>query len=733
MHFTPPGTLPFGSRLPGYERKTFGYSFQIRDDPIKKQTNVITKTLIPASRDKPLISLQHTSNKKDTFLPKLHHSNQEHIFSLPKTPFLSKLEKSTLENNDKIEKVLPKDSINFGYLPPKEEKIENGPPAPPEADYLPPNPYELPKLGTTQSSLLTGYLPPKEEPISFPSSDYLPPNKDIKNIQLDYLPPKLDYLPPTEEPLDIPQTDYLPPKKKEEITNLDLSYLPPKEEKLDPPDSDYLPPKQEFQFPETDYLPPKQEFQLPETDYLPPKQEFQLPETDYLPPQKEVSLPLTLDYLPPEEKTDLLEVDYLPPNKETPELPISSYLPPSEEISSQDLLKLKEDSLESVSLPQNFIVQPKTPLFGFHDSSSPDLGYLVPEHQKQSFVLNEFSFTPLDVKFDDTTKKPFPFSLIRDRQENPVKAYSNYVNKQSKEESLKPYSIVSEVSHTKAKPLKIEPVHQPYGLVSENTHTPIKPVLGDAMIHAYGLIGEKKKLPIRPIKENTSKEPYGLIAENKDESVKPLLGDAMNNPYALVGDIKHHTVKPIAESNPSKPFSLIREEEHSIIVPDKSTNLKTPLSVIYSHTDKRIIPTRDQIVLNPISLKNSYNSNVIVGGSKKDSIHRKVVSSSRSECKVNQECSVKDICIDGSCIEACTITKGLCVGHSMCKTRNHVPGCICPDTFTAVMMMERGAMKFDCMPMQMMSSPRPTNVPFRVLSSSFMSPLGVLCKKINSA
>ena len=113
---------------------------------------------------------------------------------------------------------------------------------------------------------------------------------------------------------------------------------------------------------------------------------------------------------------------------------------------------------------------------------------------------------------------------------------------------------------------------------------------------------------------------------------------------------------------------------------------------------------------NENALLNRKNNNILSRLSEKDFAmisnvhepgkHRDKSDEIIGECSVNRDCKYEEICLHGSCQNACSITSGRCIGKSMCQTVQHVPSCLCPRRYIAVTLRHNGIEEYDCELMQ---------------------------------
>ncbi|XP_047484063.1 uncharacterized protein LOC125035839 isoform X1 [Penaeus chinensis] len=196
VYYATPDQLPFGARLPGYEKIDYAYGYQIRDNQGPKNVETLPTTTVK------------TATEKDSVLGSFHSLFfPESLHLTP--PDKEYLDPSPQSQSPKVDQPQVKSFLEVGgaYLPPDLDfKAELPSPAAPSDQYLPPEPETKFEAITTPPLPSNEYLPPdfeiKSEPTPTtpptPADAYLPPN----HIRSTELPPFLsEYLPP---PLDLP-------------------------------------------------------------------------------------------------------------------------------------------------------------------------------------------------------------------------------------------------------------------------------------------------------------------------------------------------------------------------------------------------------------------------------------------------------------------------------------------------------------------------------------------------
>ncbi|KAB7503373.1 hypothetical protein Anas_01512 [Armadillidium nasatum] len=273
--------LPFGARLPGYEKPLFAYSYTIKDGENDHNTN---------------------SHFKDVKLASLHNLPIDHSSeSTENVIYLHDL--NIFKQNKRVEIKHTNKFLDQEYLPPATEqsfipKLT--------LDYLQP---ETPKPSSPK--LDQSYLPPEEKKGSPSVTSFFIAPESLLDI-------KSDSSPATEQSF-IPKLtlDYLPPEAPKPLTpKLDQSYLPPEEQKGSPSATSFFiapespldiksDPSQETLIDSlnVNYLPPDKN--LNELNLVSEIRDIQTDST-----KESSSVTLNESYLPPS-----LDLSYLPPEK----------------------------------------------------------------------------------------------------------------------------------------------------------------------------------------------------------------------------------------------------------------------------------------------------------------------------------------------------------------------------------------------------------------------------------
>ncbi|RXG57952.1 Slit-like protein 1 protein [Armadillidium vulgare] len=373
--------LPFGARLPGYEKPLFAYSYTIKDGENDHNTNSHFKDVKFASLHNFPIDHSSESSENVIYLHDLNiiKQNKSNDFSDKNTTD----DQTTTKELTHIKENIPQNpeiDSKLLKLETKNEKVKT--------DI---NRNEI--ILNTQHLLSTYLTPPKKNEIKIPTLDYLPPKEEIHSsgdeVKLTNKFLDQEYLPPAIEQSFIPKTtlDYLPPETPKPLT-------PKLEKKGSPSTTSFFIAPESLSDSKPDSSSASEQSFIPNLtlDYLPPEAPKPLTpklEQSYLPPEeKKGSSSATSFFIAPESLldiksdsspetlTDSLNVNYLPPNKNLNDLNLVS------DIRDKQTYSTKESS--SVILNESYLPPQKN----LNSKPSLDLSYLPPEKNEKSTASN---------------------------------------------------------------------------------------------------------------------------------------------------------------------------------------------------------------------------------------------------------------------------------------------------------------------------------------------------------
>ncbi|XP_064094899.1 uncharacterized protein LOC135207217 [Macrobrachium nipponense] len=590
--------LPFGARLPGYERIQYAYGYQI---PEKSGAQTAQSVSFPAN----VLETHTPAETRAVVIPP--SSLPEDSTTLKSTPSTTEVVViAQAPNHSSPNTSIVKDQtiswLNSTYFP----QFPNLNLSPPENEHestakiteQSPESYHLPetriKTETTLSFLQTGYLPPEQDFLTKPpQTPPLPPADS-------YLPPNLGTVPTASESKSEDSTlkfGHLldTTEHKSDSVLLETSYLPPR------PDPVSKGEKHELDVPslESSYLPPNPdpilEFEV--------KSEPPLPDISYLPPNTDPAATIT------DSVTRTPQATILNNDKPLILIPISS--PPMKPAEASEMQRNEGLTV----LPLGIVGEGKDPLVK-----------VVAEKMNAApaGVIVEYRNQP--ITFSSDTKIPTPTGVVGEIEEGPIKFSAERKNS------------------------------PPTGVILEQEDSPV--TISREIKHAppVGVIEKYENLPIKFSSETESPVPYAVTGEVKPEKIKPVRKHVDIPPYAVVPETRDAVIRAQAKPPPARPVGVISE-----------------------------------ITENALEAQ-AYPQPVVVAAIPKDN----------AACTQNHECSEEEICMDGMCVNACIIAVGLCVGNAVCRARRHIPGCVCPDMFTAVTIRGHEQDQYDCMPMMMM-------------------------------
>lgn len=414
---------------------------------------------------------------------------------------------------------------------------------------------------------------------------------------------------------------------------------------LTPPDKEYLPPSPDPQSPKADQPPVETLLEISD-GYLPPDLELK---TDPPPPPA-----LSDQYLPPDPATKpkasstppppLPSDEYLPPNLPTRTEPpppfLSEYLPPP-----PDLL----EPVDRVSLNP---ILPNLP--------KPAVGAVWKvEEQKSPLEGKEPTLQPLSIQ---TAHKDAPIEFVG--------------------------------KYTTSPPLGI--VGVPEERITAVTKETIKPPLG--------VVAAVEDPPLHFQSETPPEPPVGAIGEPIDKIIIADSEKTVQPPLSIVGDLKTNKIHFESETTTLAPFAIISELQPEPIRFQSEVFQPQPYALVSEPQENIIRAHAEQPKLGPYAVIGEPIDNAIKAEAHSRPVVVGAIAEDNPACEKNIHCAEDQICKDGLCINACVIAAGLCVGHAKCVARRHIPGCVCPDMFTAVTRRRSGHDQYDCMPMMMMAA-----------------------------
>lgn len=198
------------------------------------------------------------------------------------------------------------------------------------------------------------------------------------------------------------------------------------------------------------------------------------------------------------------------------------------------------------------------------------------------------------------------------------------------------------------------------GVLSHTEHTPLTAVAEKNQKRASGVIGSIRSAPVTYVAERNPNPPVGVIGE-KYSSPSLTVAKTKHQQPSIVGTIGEIVERPI------------RVNSYHVT--------HRPLAV-HAHT------TADTLI------PQGSPSRVVVG----------VERQSSPVCTRNSECADDEVCLREKCVQGCVLARGLCVGHAVCTTNNHIPACLCLNMGTTITRRRGGQERYDCMPMAMMGT-----------------------------
>lgn len=430
-----------------------------------------------------------------------------------------------------------------------------------------------------------------------------------------------------------------------------------------PPDKEYLPPSPQSQNPKADQPPVKSFLEVGDA-YLPPDLDFKT-EVPYPPA-------LSDQYLPPEPETKFEAIPTPPP-------PSNEYLPPDFETKSEPAPTTPPSPADAY-LPPNHIRSTEPPHF---------LSEYLPPPPDPPASSDRGSLHPIP----PTLPKPATGAAWKVEQESPVggdqptlqplgiqTAHNDAPVEFVGQYTTSPALGVVGVPEDRVTAVKKETVKPPLGVVVAAEDPPLHFKAEAPVQLPVGAIGELKDEIIIADSEKTSQPPLSIVSDLGTRKIYFQSETSKLAPYAVISELQPETIEFQSEVFQPPPLALVSELQNTIRAYAEQPN-PSPYAVVGEPVDNAI-------------KAEAHSRPVVVGA----------IAKANPVCEQNDDCADDQICLDGLCVNACVIATGLCVGHASCVARRHIPGCVCPDMFTAVTHSRSGQDQYDCMPMMMMAA-----------------------------
>ncbi|XP_066980062.1 uncharacterized protein [Macrobrachium rosenbergii] len=779
--------LPFGARLPGYERIQYAYGYQI---PEKSKAQAAQSVSFPAN-----VLLTHTpaETRKEVISSSPLHEDSTTLESTASTTEVVVVTQAPNHSSPKTS--IPKDQtiswLNSTYFP----QLLNLNLSPPENEHeftaklteQSPESYHPPeaklKTETALPSLQTGYLPPERDfliespqaPPLPPADSYLPPNlgtvSNVSESKSEGLTLKSGHLLDTAE-------------HKSDSALLETSYLPPKPDPVSKIEKHEL----DFPLPESSYLPPnpdpilefedKSEPPLPDISYLPPNTDLvaKITESVTKPPQTKISnndeplilIPILSPPMKPAEEFEIQRNEGLTvlPLNAAPAGVIGEYenqpvtfssdrkIPtPAGVVGEYENQPVKFSSDRKIPTPAGVVGEYENqPITFSSDRKIPTPAGVVGEYENQPItfssdrkiptpagVVGEYENQP--ITFSSDRKIPTPAGVVGEYENQPITFSSD-------RKIPTPAGVVGEYENQPISFSSDRKIPTPAGVVGEYENQPITFSSDRKIPTPAGVVGEYENQPITFSSDRKIPTPAGVVGEYENQPITFSSDRKIPTPAGVVGEIEEGPIKFSAERKNSPPTGAILELEDSPITFSREIKHTPPVGVIeeyenlpikfssetespvpYAITGEvkpgkikpvrkpvdispyAVVPeTRDAVIrahakpptARPVGVISEITENAIEAHSYQQPVVVAAIPKDNAACTQNHECSEEEICMDGMCINACIIAIGLCIGNAVCHARRHIPGCVCPDMFTAVTIRGSEQDQYDCMPMMMM-------------------------------
>ncbi|XP_063599023.1 proteoglycan 4-like isoform X1 [Penaeus indicus] len=455
---------------------------------------------------------------------------------------------------------------------------------------------------------------------------------------------------------------------------------------LTPPDKEYLDPSPQSQSPKVDQPPVKSFLEVGDA-YLPPDLGSKVevpspaaPSDQYLPPEPETKFEAITTPPPPSN-------EYLPPDFETKSEPTPTTLPPpADAYLPPDFETKSEPTPTTLPPPADAYLPPNIR----STELPPFLSEYLPPPPDPPASSNRGSLHPIP----PTLLKPAAGAAWKVEQESPVGGDQPTLQPLGIQTAHNDAPVEFVGQYTPSPPLGVEGV--PDDRVTAVKEETVKPPLG--------VVAAAEDPPLHFKAEAPAQLPVGAIGELKDEIIIADSEKTALPPISIVGDLGTNKIYFQSETAKLEPYAIISEIQPETIKFQSEVVHPPPLALVSELQKNSIRAYAEQPKPSPYAVVGEPVDNAIKAEAHSRPVVVGAIAKANPACEQNDNCADDQICMDGLCVNACVIATGLCVGHASCVARRHIPGCVCPDMFTAVTHSRSGQDQYDCMPMMMMAA-----------------------------
>lgn len=447
-----------------------------------------------------------------------------------------------------------------------------------------------------------------------------------------------------------------------------------------PPDKEYLPPSPQSQSPKADQPPGESLLEVGDA-YLLPALDFKTevaspsaPSDQYLPPEPE-----TKSEAPPPPPSN----DYLPPDIETKSEappPSNDYLPPDIETKSKATPTLPPPPADEY-VPPNNVTRTDPPPF---------LSEYLPPPPDPPAPSDRGSLRPIP----PTLPKPAAGAAWKIEQESPV---------EGDQPTLQPLGIQTTYSEAPVEFVGQYPASPPLGIVGVPEDR-VTAVTKETVKPPLGIVAAAEDPPLHFKAEAPAQLPVGAIGELQDKLIIADSKKTAQPPLSVVGDLGTNKIYFQSETSKLAPYAVVSEIQPETIEFQSEVVRHPPFALVSEPQVNSIRAYAEQPKLSPYAVVGEPVDNAIKAEAHSRPVVVGAIAKDNPACQQNDNCADDQICMDGLCVNACVIATRLCIGHASCVARRHIPGCVCPDMFTAVTRRRSGQDQYDCMPMMMMAA-----------------------------